>query len=179
MFKTDTNKAAEGNTLKPEGDYEVIILKAEKATTPNGKEKIAVRYVIRNDVDQKFKNGLIFDDIWKKREPNEDDLSVDGFNYGQLMALASAARLPDGKEYENLDAFLAELTGKPLKVHLYHDDYNDKYYEKVNKRYPTDFSDVKHVQKMSSPNSTSYAAPPAANFAAQTTAAADDDEYPF
>lgn len=182
MFKTDTNKATEGNMLKPEGDYEVIILKAEKTTTPNRKEKIAVRYVIRNDIDQKFKNGLIFDDIWKKREPNEDDLSVDGFNYGQLMALARAARLPDGKEYESLDAFLAELIGKPLKVHLYHDDYNDKYYEKVDMRYPTDFPDVRHVQKVSAPSAAGYAAPPAADFAAYTAAAgsaSSDDDYPF
>lgn len=179
MFKTDTNKAIEGGTLKPEGDYEVIILKAEKTTTPNRKEKIAFRYVIRNDVDQKFKNGLIFDDIWKKREPNEDDLSVDGFNYGQLMALARAARLPDGKEYESLDAFLAELIGKPLKVHLYHDDYNDKYYEKVDKKYPTDFPDVRHVQKVSASGNAGYAAPPPADFVAQTQAAAANDDYPF
>lgn len=178
MFKTDTNKATEGGTLKPEGDYEVVILKAEKATTPNGKEKLAFRYVIRNDVDQKFKNGLIFDDIWKKHEPNEDDLSVDGFNYGQLMALARAARLPDGKEYESLDAFLAELVGKPLKVHLYHDPRNGKMNEKVDKRYPTDFPDVKHVQKTSASSVSGYAAPPAADFAVQTAAAIDDD-YPF
>ncbi len=181
MFKTDTNKATEGGMLKPEGDYEVVILKAETTTTPNGKEKIAFRYVIRNDIDQKFKNGLIFDDIWKKREPNEDDLSVDGFNFGQLMALARAARLPNEKEYESLGTFLAELVGKPIKVHLYHDDYNDKYYEKVDMRFPTDFPDVKHVQKTSAPPASGYAAPPAVDFAAYTAAgsASSDDDYPF
>lgn len=178
MFKTDTNKATEGNTPKPAGDYEVVVLEAKKAVTPNGKEKIALRYVIRNDVDQKFKNGLIFDDIWKKHEPNEDDLSVDGFNFGQLMALARAARLPDGKEYESLDAFLAELVDKPLKVHLYHDPYNGKVNEKVDKKYPTDFPDVKHVRKTRAPSTAGYAAPPAADFAVQTAAASDDD-YPF
>lgn len=175
-FRTNTSKAQEGgNSLKPEGDYEVIIDTAEVTRTQSGKDKINIVYVIRNDVQQAYQNGLIFDSIWKKKKPNEDDQSIGGYNFGQLMAIADAAKLPDGKEYAGLDDFLAELKGKPLRVHLYHDDYNDKWYEKIDRHEPTTLTAVKHKAKgKSSPAQT--AAPvtaPAQN------AAPVSDPYPF
>ena len=179
-FKTNNSKASEGFTLKPEGDYEVLIESAEIRTLQSGARKIGFKYVIRNDVEQRFQNGKIFHDVWKKKDPNEDDLLVDGFNFGQLMAIASAAALPDGQDYETLSSFLTALTGKPIKVHLYHDDYNDKYYERVDRHYPTDFPQVKHKPKAPA-NPAGYAAPAAAAFAGAATAipSEDDDEYPF
>lgn len=183
-FKTNLSKASEGFTLKPEGDYEVLIEDAEiKEFTRHDNTKtakIAFRYVIRNDVDQKFQNSKIFYDVWKKREPNEDDLSVDGFNYGQLMAIAKAAALPAGQDYESLADFLLALTGKPMKVHLYHDDYNDKYYEKVDRHEQTAFPQVKHKPKAPA-SPAGYAAPSAVTFSspAATAEASDDDDYPF
>lgn len=183
-FKVNSSKASEGFALKPEGDYEVIIESAEvKDFTryDNSKtQKIAFRYVIRNDVDQKFQNGKIFHDVWKKKDPNEDDLAVDGFNYGQLMAISDAAALPDGQEYGSLAEFLAALSGKPVKVHLYHDDYNDKYYEKIDLHMKTEFPQVKHKPKTSA-NPTGYAAPAAAQYSNADIANASktDDKYPF
>lgn len=179
-FKINSSKASEGFTLKPEGDYEVIIESAEVKTFPSGSIAIAFQYVIRNDVDQKFQNGKIFHNVWKKKEPNEDDLAVDGFNYGQLMAISDAAALPDGQEYGSLAEFLTALSGKPVKVHLYHDDYNDKYYEKIDLHMKTGFPQVKHKPKASA-NSTGYAVPAAAQYSNADIAKAGkvDDKYPF
>lgn len=175
-FRTNTSKAQEGgNSLKPEGDYEVIIDTAEVTRTQSGKDKINVVYVIRNDVQQAYQNGLIFDSIWKKKEPNEDDQSIGGYNFGQLMAIADAAKLPDGKEYAGLDDFLAELKGKPLRVHLYHDPYEGKIYEKIDRHEPTTLTAVKHKAKgKSAPAQT--AAPMAAP---AQNAAPVSDPYPF
>lgn len=180
-FRTNTSKAQEGgNLLKPEGDYEVIIDTAEVTRTQSGKDKINVVYVIRNDVQQAYQNGLIFDSIWKKKEPNADDQSIGGFNFGQLMAIAEAAVLPDGKEYAELDDFLAELKGKPLRVHLYHDDYNDKWYEKIDRHEPTTLAAVKHKTKgKSSPTRTAAHAPAHAPAPAPAAASEADDDYPF
>ena len=179
-FKADFSKAQSNSTLKPEGDYEVIIDAAEVTRTQNGKEKINIVYVIRNDVTQGCQNGLIFDSIWKKKEPNADDQSVDGFNFGQLMAVASAAKLPEGKDYANLGDFLAELVGKPLRVHLYHDDYNDKWYEKIDRHEPTTLTAVKHKTKgKSSTTAPAIPAPAPAAAASGHPAAAVDDDYPF
>lgn len=176
-FKADFSKAQEGgNSLKPEGNYEVVIDTAEVARTQSGKEKINIVYVIRNDVNQACQNGLIFDSIWKKKEPNPDDQSVDGFNFGQLMAVAGAAKLQSGKEYANLGEFLAELVGKPLLVHLYHDDYNDKMYEKIDEHSPTAHPNVKHKSKTRKPT----AAPARKSAPAPAPAASEaDDDYPF
>lgn len=175
-FRTNTSKAQEGgNPLKPEGDYEVIIDTAEVARTQSGKDKINIVYVIRNDVQQAYQNGLIFDSIWKKKKPNEDDQSIGGYNFGQLMAIADAAKLPDGKEYAGLDDFLAELRGKPLRVHLYHDDYNDKWYEKIDRHEPTTLTAVKHKAKgKSAPAQTAAPATAPAQNAAPVS-----DPYPF
>lgn len=174
-FRTNASKAQEGgNSLKPEGDYEVIIDTAEVTRTQSGKDKINIVYIIRNDVQQSYQNGLIFDSIWKKKNPNEDDRSIGGFNFGQLMAIANAANLPDGKEYADLNALLAELVGKPLRVHLYHDDYNDKQYEKIDRHEPTTLAAVKHKAK-GKPAPTRTAAPAPA----PVPAAAVDDDYPF
>ena len=175
-FRTNTSKAQEGgNPLKPEGDYEVIIDTAEVTRTQSGKDKINIVYVIRNDVQQAYQNGLIFDSIWKKKKPNEDDQSIGGYNFGQLMAIADAAKLPDGKEYAGLDDFLAELRGKPLRVHLYHDDYNDKWYEKIDRHEPTTLTAVKHKAKgKSAPAQTAAPATAPAQNAAPVS-----DPYPF
>lgn len=185
-FKTNSSKASEGYTIRPEGDYEVLIESAEimEFVRYDGTKtaRIAFRYVIRNDVDQKFQNGKIFHNVWKKKEPNEDDLSVDGFNYGQLMAIANAAALPDGQDYPTLEDFFAALIDKPIKVHLYHDDYNDKCYEKIDLHMKTDFPQVKHKPKAPA-SSAGYAVPAAAQFSNSSgtaaVTAADDDDYPF
>lgn len=176
-FKTNTSKAQEGgNAPKPEGDYEVIIDAAEVAKTQTGKEKINVVYVIRNDVAQACQNGLIFESVWKKKSPNEDDQNIGGFDYGRLMAIADAAKLPDGKEYADLNEFLAELKGKVLRVHLYHDPYEGKIYEKIDKHAPTTLTAVKHRAKAGKTAPAQTAAPAPAPV--QNTAPVSDP-YPF
>ena len=99
-------------------------------------------------------------------------MQVDGFNFAQLMAISKAARIPDDKEFENINDFLKALIGKPIKVHLFHDEYNGKTYEKIDKHYPTEFSEVKHKPKEKPAKSETFAAQPAA-----TTKS--DDDYPF
>ncbi len=179
-FRTDTSKKQE-NGLKPEGDYEVMIDHWERSVTPNGAMCIDFTYVIRNDIEQGYKNGLIFHAVWKKKEPTPDDLTAEGYNFNQLMAIADAAGLPANADYESFDAFLNTLVGKPLKVHLYHDPYNGKIREKVNKHFRTNFPEVKHKPKdkpaAANTASTTSAAAVAAN--SIPAPAASNDNYPF
>ena len=184
-FNVNYSKAQQGDGIKPEGYYEVIIHRAEEKTTPNGKRKISFRLIIRNDVEQGYKNGYIFHDIWAKtpEKLTPDDEAVGGYNFAQLMAVAEAAKLPQDKEYANLAALLSDMVDKPICVNLYHDTYNGKTNEKVKGIYPTKFPEVKHKQKTSAAAGT-YAAKPAAQFAAAPAAPAEaaseaDDDYPF
>ncbi len=183
MIRADYSKAQQNDNLKPEGEYECLVKKIEEKTTQKGKRKLSVWLEIRNDVEQTHKNALIFHDIWAKKEPNMDDAAVNGYNYAQLMAIAAAVKLPQDKDYADLNALIADMIGKPLSVYLYHDDYNDKYYEKVRWINATKFPDVKHKPKAENAPAGSYAAPQTAQFASAAVAAATpaetDDDYPF
>ena len=101
-FKNDFSQAQQNSNLKPEGDYEVLIVKAEERQTKNGKLGLNFSMVIRNDVDQAYKNGYIFHTLWKRREPTAADRQVNGYSFGQVMALGKAAQLPDGKDYPDV-----------------------------------------------------------------------------
>ena len=181
-FRADYSKAQQSDSIKPEGDYECIVQKIEERTTMNGKRKFSVWLVIRNDVEQGYKNGLIFHDIWAKtpEKLTADDESVGGYNFAQLMALAQAVKLPQDKDYPDLSALIADMLNKPVKAHLYHNEYNGKTYEKIDRVTATNYPDVKHKPKPSAPAEGTYAAP-VQQFAAAPVgdAAQSDDDYPF
>ncbi len=187
-FRNDFSQATQNNGLKPEGDYEVLIVKIEERTNVNGKTKMNISMVIRNDVEQSYKNGFIFHEIWKRREPTAADMQVNGYGFGQVMALGKAAQLPDGKDYPDLNAFMQDLIDKPVRVHLRHDKFNDKEREVISYLNPTQFPEVRHVMKTASPSG--YAARQTAQYASQRPAVQaaqaaqyapvpTDDDLPF
>lgn len=186
MGFTNDYSQAESYGIKPEGDYEVIITKAEERTTKSGSTGLNLSMVIRNDVEQKFKNGYIFHTLWKRREPTAADMQVNGYGFSQIMALGKAARLPDGKDYPDLAAFLADVVRKPVRVHLVHEEYKGEQQERVSWLEPTRYPDVKHIMKKKPDvNPDSYAAKPADTYANQTGAHSEapalplDDDLPF
>lgn len=94
-FKSNQSEAFQ-NGLKPEGDYECIITAIEEHTTKKGSVGLNFTLVIRNDVQgQKYGNSCLFHTIWKKHEPNENDMQVEGYNFAQLMAMGKAAKVKE------------------------------------------------------------------------------------
>lgn len=61
-FKANWSEAAQPDSLKPEGDYECLIAKAEERdyTNSKGEEKtcLNISFVIRNDVEQGVQKRL-------------------------------------------------------------------------------------------------------------------------
>ena len=169
-FKNDFSQAQQNSSLKPAGDYEVIVVKAEERTTQNGKTGLNLSMVIRNDVEQGYKNGYIFHTLWKRREPTAADMQVNGYGFGQIMALGKAAQLPDGKDYADLGEFLADVMNKPLRVRLKHETYNGTEHEAVDYINPTNYPQVRHEFKKQVTAGT-YAAPQI-NYATQAAQAA-------
>lgn len=185
-FKNNFSKATQNDNLKPEGDYEVLVMKIEERVTPKGKTGLNLSMVIRNDVEQPYQNGFIFHTLWKRREPTAEDMQVNGYGFGQMMALAQAACLPDGKDYADLGEFLGEIAKKPLRVTVKHEVYQNVKRERVSFLQATQFPQVRHVFKQkASPDA--YAAPPTqTTYAAQAAQAAGyaappitDDDIPF
>ena len=188
-FTNDFSKAQQGG-LKPEGDYEVLIVKAEEKTTKGGKVYLSLNLVIRNDVKQGYQNGYLFHTLWKRKNPTEADMQVNGYSFSQVMALGKAAGLPNGKNYESLADFLQELVRKPVLVHLVHDTYNDTERESIAWVNPTKFPEVKHVMKTKPDvNPDGYAQKPQEEYAGTAAAQAAqaqefavmplDDDLPF
>lgn len=182
------SKPAESNYgLVPEGEYDVIIKEAyENVHKTNGKPCINLTFTIRNDVDQECKNRNLFLTLWKKREPNADDMQADGYNYNQLKVLLSAARI-EQVNFESVADFCRALIGKCVVVSVYHEEYKGKKQERIYgfDILPTDKPDCKHVFKSTNSGTTSAPAQrPPEQFASQLKAAdfeelVSDSDVPF
>lgn len=147
-FKNDFDKAEQGSGLKPEGDYECIITAIEEKTTKNSSTGLNLTLVIRNDVQgQKYGNACLFHTLWKRKEPTDMDKQVNGYSFGQVMALGKAAALPDGKDYDSLKQFCEDLLNKCVRATVKHEEYNGKKYERISYVNSTKFPDCKHKFK--------------------------------
>lgn len=168
-FTTNYENVGTGSDLIPEGKYECVVKAAAMNRTSQGKPYFDVRLVIRNDVSQKFANRYIFHSIWKKKEPSDADMQVEGFSFAQIMSLAKAAQLPAGKSYASLDEMGKDLIGKPVLVEVEHNTNpnNGQTNERVKYVNETKYPDCKHVFKEAAPaaNNQTYAQRPQQQFA--------------
>lgn len=112
----------------PEGNYECIIKQAGVKATSGGTLYFSVRFVVRNDVQQKYQNRSIFHSIWQKKpeKQTEEDKSVDGFSYKQLMNLCQYAGLPSGKSYDSLNDLGEDLKGKCVLINVKYQEWKGK-----------------------------------------------------
>ena len=153
--------------ILPEGDYEVIIRNIEERTTKKGSTGLNLSLVVRNDIEQKFKDRYIFYTLWKKKEPTDADKQVQGYIFNQIMRLAKSAKLPNGKAYESVMDLCKDLMHRPIKVTLEHREWNGQQQENVKYVNASEYPDCKHVFKEKKQVTTdTVAAPPNESFAA-------------
>ena len=162
--------------LIPKGEYEVIITKIEERTTPNGATGLNFALTIRNDVEQNCKNRCIFHTLWKRREPTQADIQVQGYSFKQIMQLAKSVRLPSGKSYETVYSLCDELSGKIMRVTVDHREYNGRTYEEVKFMNESQFPECKHTFKTAVTSDT-VAQRPAETFANSGTYSGNVDDY--
>lgn len=134
-------------SLIPVGEYEVIIQKIEEHTTQKGAIGLNMTLVIRNDVEQKCHNRIVFHTLWKRKEPTQADLQVQGYGFSQIMALAKAVGLENGKEYENVYELCGDLVNRVIRVKVVHEEYNGKTNERVHYINASQFPECKHIYK--------------------------------
>lgn len=107
------------NDLKDEGDYEVVVEKMEIRVLPSGTEKLFVQYRIRDDVEQKYKNACLFEDIWHEKEnPNL-------FNRKRINRMLGTQDVKEGQVFASINNICDFMIGQKLVVHLVkqYDDY--------------------------------------------------------
>lgn len=119
LFTTDYSKNEENNYKPvPEGDYEVIIEKAEPDATPNGTEFLAVNYRIREDLDKalpetngKYHKRLIFGQYWKRKQTGK-------YSQTDVNRMLAAVGVPEGTPIKDWNDFSDKLVGQPVLIHV-------------------------------------------------------------
>lgn len=106
-FTLDFSKADEGNVA--DGTYETVVSTVTEDTAGTGNEFLKFDLIVRNDVDQKFKNSHIFQPVYRSKETGK-------YPQGRLMAIAKAAGLVDGKSYNDFEDFCNDFQGQPIQV---------------------------------------------------------------
>lgn len=149
-----------------DGTYETVITKFEENATQSGTEFADVRLTVRNDIDQKYKNNIVFHRIWKAKATQKYDMRF--FN-----TIGSAAQLQQGKQYKSIEELFQDFLGKPVRVTVKNEtsEYNGKTYENLNvKRWEkTKFPELAHKFKTED----------GGNPFASGTNSIDEDDMPF
>lgn len=154
--------------LIPEGIYEVILKDGGYMdATEGGTTYLNIPMVVRNDVEQKYKNMFIWDAVWTSSTQKHID-----FKTG---AISAALEISPGTEFESIEQWGEFLKGKVLRVAVKHEEYQGKMQVKINGYYKTECPDVKRVFK-----SKSIAVVPSPeNFEEIPIPDDDDGEFPF
>lgn len=129
--------------LIAEGSYEVILKDGGYMdTTKGGTVYLNIPMVIRNDVDQKFQNAIVWDSIWVNG-------SERGINY-KVGAISNAVGLTAGAEFKDIEDWGRYLKGKAIRITVKHNEYNGNINAQPAFYAKTAFPDVKHVFKSKS-----------------------------
>lgn len=124
-FKFDFEERFENKEVE-NGTYEVIINKITEDVAKTGTKFLNVSYVIRNDVNQRSQNFFVWDRIWENKQTGK-------YNHRALNTLGWATNLDPNKEYNTLNAVIADLQYKPLKITVRKrkSEYNGETYENL------------------------------------------------
>ena len=169
-----------GGGIVPEGTYEAVIKAAYEDATPKATIYINVPLVIRNDIEQPYKNAYIWHAIWKKKEPNDADRQCGGYVSASINMLSKAAGIPNGKPYASLDELFEDLKGKPIRIKVKHEQYNGKTQAKVESMEASKFLPCRHVFKQAAAAANApqeYNMPPGIIY--EIDDSLDDEELPF
>lgn len=139
MFKINHDEAIEFRDIEP-GEYEVIVHTAVENVTPGGAVFLDIQLVVRNDIQQDFKNYRIFHKVFQSKSNGQ-------YHPGFINAMAKAFQIPDGKQYNSVEHLLNDFVRKAAKVRVENREYKGKNYAEVKQWYPTSFPQVNHQWK--------------------------------
>lgn len=137
MFKIDYDNTMGDGMIKP-GEYEVVVNSAKEDVTMGGTVHISIDLVVRNDIEQPYKNAHIWVKIWKGKETGI-------YNSAIINTIGMALSIPNGKNFASLDDLLADLEKKVCKVKVKHEEYNGKTNVKVASWLKTGLSTCNHT----------------------------------
>jgi hypothetical protein len=147
-FQVNHDEAYDGNLIE-EGTYEVIVHKAFEDVAKSGTMFINLQLVVRNDVDQKYKNKYIFASIWQSKQTGE-------YHKGMLNTVAKALRIENGKRYNSLEELLNDFVNRTARVTVKHEEYNGNVNARVKAWEQSRYQTCNHQFKDSSNSNSGF-----------------------
>ena len=139
-FTVDTNNTQENmGTIKP-GDYEVVIKEVtEGASQQKGTPFIQIELVVRNDVNQEFKNKHLWFTIWDTPTTREK-----GVYAKQINTVSKHAGVQNGASFNSVQDWGRFIQGRPVLATVKLEEYNGEQKERVSFISATKFPQCMH-----------------------------------
>ena len=150
-FTVDTNNTQEQQGLIKPGDYEVVIKEVtEGASQQKGTPYIQIELVVRNDVNQEFKNKHLWFTIWDTPATREK-----GMYAKQINTVSKHAGVQNGASFNSVADWGRFITGRPVLATVKHEEYNGDTKERVTFINATKFPQCQHSWKQENSNNQS------------------------
>ena len=150
-FTVDTNNTQEQQGLIKPGNYEVVIKEVtEGASQQKGTPFIQLELVVRNDVNQEFKNKHIWYTIWDTPATREK-----GIYAKQINTVSKHAGVQNGASFNSVADWGRFITGRPVLATVKHEEYNGDTKERVTFINATKFPQCQHSWKQENSNNQS------------------------
>lgn len=139
-FTVDTNNTQENQgTIKP-GDYEVIIKEVtEGASQQKGTPYVQIELVVRNDVNQEYKNKHLWFTIWDTPATREK-----GMYAKQINTVSKHAGAQNGATFNSFQDWGRFLQNRPVLATVKLEEYNGEQKERVSFISATKFPQCQH-----------------------------------
>lgn len=146
-FTVNTNDTQEQQGLIIPGDYEVVIKEVTEGTSQQkGTPFIQLELVVRNDVNQEFKNKHVWYTIWDTPTTREK-----GIYAKQINTVSKHTGIQDGASFNSIADWGRFIQNRPVLATVKIEDYNGEKKERVSFISATKFPQCQH--KCQAPNS--------------------------
>ena len=151
-FTVDTNNTQEQQGLIKPGGYEVVIKEVtEGASQQKGTPFIQIELVVRNDVNQEFKNKHLWYTIWDTPATREK-----GMYAKQINTVSKHAGIQNGASFNSIQDWGRFIQGRPVLATVKLEEYNGEQKERVTFINATKFPQCQHSWKQGNNGNQGY-----------------------
>ena len=139
-FTVNTNDTQEQQGLIKPGDYEVVIKAVTEGTSQQkGTPFIQLELVVRNDVNQEFKNKHVWYTIWDTPTTREK-----GIYAKQINTVSKHTGVQNGTNFNSVADWGRFISGRPVLATVKLEEYNGEQKERVTFINATKFPQCQH-----------------------------------
>ena len=140
----------DNNSIVPEGDYEVVIKEVkEGVSTQKGTPFVQFELIIRNDINQQFKNKHLWYVVYDTPITREK-----GQYPGNIWKVLQNAGVPDKSTFKDYQDVTRTIYGRPVVATVKHQDYNGNKQARVTYISATKFPQCQHNFRVEGQGST-------------------------